>query len=322
MIMLKKLLYSLLILAMVLSFAGCSKQSEDKPETSQTTQTTEQTQPAISKVKTYAFFGLDTRPDSESSRSDVIMLIRLDPELENIKIMSVYRDTLLDVDGLKKCNAAYSLGGANRAIKMLEENLDVDIDGFMSADFKTVADTIDDLGGIDLEITEEEAHYANAYIREMNNLYNGNVSEITSGMQHLNGIQAVAYARIRYTEGWDYKRTERQRTVLTLMFQKFQKADNLIQKTITVRAFENVYTDMNENSAINLIQDIANYECADSAGFPKYKTGRSIDGQGDCVVPDDLEKNVKWLHEFLYDEENYTPSDKVLNINSQIKTYI
>lgn len=320
--MLKKIFYIFLIATILLSLTGCKKDSSEEIVPKQEAEQIEHTQPVISRVKTYAFFGLDTRPNSESSRSDVIMLIRLNPEQEDIKILSVYRDTLLDVDGLKKCNAAYSLGGANKAMRMLENNLDISVDGFMSADFKTVADIIDDLGGVDIDITEEEAYYANSYIKEMNKLYNENIADISSGSQHLNGIQAVAYSRIRYTEGWDYKRTERQRTVLSLIFQKFQKADNLVQKTVITRAFENIYTDMNENTAINLIQDISTYKCTDNAGFPKYKTGRSIEGQGDCVLPNDLTKNVKWLHEFLYDEENYEPSDKVKKINEQINMYI
>ena len=316
--MFKKIFSIILILIMAVSLSACKKEPIEEP--TDTTEITETPQLPASRVKTYAFFGTDARPNDTSARSDVIMLLRIDPEKEDIKIASVYRDTLLDYNGLRKCNSAYAIDGPKGAVKMLENNLDIEIEGYIAANFNTVADIIDLMGGVDIELTGEEAYFANNYIHEMNRMYKKDIGDVAPGMQHLNGIQAVAYARIRYTEGWDYKRTERQRTILTLLFEKMKTADKTQKSIVLEKAFEEIYTNMNEGVTARIIEDSIKYECSDNEGFPKYKTGKSIEGQGDCVIPNDLVKNVKWLHKFLYDETEYEPTETIKNINEQINS--
>ena len=169
-----------------------------------------------------ALFGVDSREQDllgGDNRSDTIMICSINKKTGKIKLVSVYRDTLLDIGGgeFRKCNAAYAYGGPQQAIAMLNSNLDLNITDFVTVGFEGLADTIDALGGIDLEITDEEMEYMNSYMEDMYDELGIDYEEVTdSGMQHLSGIQATAYCRIRYTEGDDFKRAQRQRTVLSL----------------------------------------------------------------------------------------------------------
>ena len=269
-------------------------------------------------VKTYCIFGLDARDPEQQSRSDVIMLVRVDNDAENIKLVSVYRDTLMDAGEVMKCNAAYAYGGAYYATGMLEDNLDIKIDGYVSSDFKSAIEMIDMLGGVELEVTDEEAGYANNYVKEMNRLYEMDAPMLEAGKHVLCGAQAVGYARVRYTEGWDYKRTERQRTVFALMVDKLRNADEDTKKAVIDKVLTTLHTDMSESALSAMTDSVLNYEIVDNTGFPQYKKGMSVSGLGSCVVPTDLVKNVVWLHEYLYGEKDYEPSEKVKEISEEI----
>lgn len=268
---------------------------------------------------TYCIFGLDTREPGNYGRSDMIMLLNVNHDERECKIVSVYRDTVMEVNkDLNKCNAAYSLGGANLAVRTLEKNLDIDIDRYLAADFKTVIELIDTVGGVEIDVTEEEAGYANQYIRDMNALYDLNSPEISEGEQTLDGVQATAFARIRYTEGWDFKRTERQRNVFEEVVKKIQEADEDTYNDVREILFTKVYTDMGQADFIDPISNITEYEIISDAGFPKYKKGMDSIYLGSCVVPDDLTKNVKWLHKY-FGEKDYKVPKKVKKINEKLK---
>ena len=180
--------------------------------------------------RTIALFGLDNRSNGtlSSGNSDVIIIVSIDNETQEVKMCSVYRDTYLDTGGgkFRKCNAAFAKGGPQAAISMLNKNLDLNISDYMTVDFNAVVECIDLLGGVELTITDEEAHYMIGYVKELNEL-TVNKSEVpkTGGTYVLDGVQATAYARIRYTAGSDYKRTERQRTVIAKMVEKVQQSD-------------------------------------------------------------------------------------------------
>lgn len=302
----------LILLAVLL--CGCSAKKDYQPSGSDTP--TQEITP--DPPETYSFFGVDSRSGDNKGRSDVIMLLNIDHEKKQIKVVSVYRDTLMDTGGITKCNAAYAYGGAFYAMDMLEKNLDLNIKGYAAADFKAAMDVIDILGGVDLEITDEEAMYANRYIREMNELYDLSEEEITGGTVHLDGAQAVGYSRVRYTEGWDYKRTERQRTILSLVAEKLRNADKEQRNKALERIIPDIYTDLSEKQLTELANSVISYEMAADEGFPVYKQGVSISGLGDCVAPTDLIKNVKWLHEYLYGEKDYVPSEDVQKISKEI----
>ena len=181
---------------------------------------------------TIALFGLDNRSNGNLSKgnSDVIMIASINNDTHAVKLVSVYRDSYLDIGGgtFKKCNSAYAKGGPEQAITMLNKNLDMDITDYVTVDFNAVVECVDLLGGVTIpEVSDEEAVLMHGYMDEINKLTKNNSKYLSGGGTNveMDGVQACAYARIRYTTGDDYKRTERQRTVLTAMVQKAQKAN-------------------------------------------------------------------------------------------------
>ena len=166
-----------------------------------------------------ALFGVDSRDGNlgKGNRTDCIIVASLNNETKEVKMISVYRDTLLDLsDGtLQKCNAAYSYGGPTQAVNMLNLNLDLDIQKYVTVDFSAIADAIDLLGGVEIEIKEEEIQYLNKFVQETADSAGKEAHRVeTAGLQLLDGVQATTYARIRSTAGGDFTRTERQRLVI------------------------------------------------------------------------------------------------------------
>lgn len=183
-----------------------------------------ETQQTFEGNTTIALFGLDNRDQGvyDTGNSDVIMVMNINNDTKEVSLVSVYRDTYLNIAGegeeekFRKANAAYSAGGAEQAVTMLNRNLDLDIDNYVAFDFKSVAEAIDILGGVEIDIeSQAEMDYLNDYISYTSEYVGGSDEMIDHlGKQTLNGVQAVSYARIRYTAGGDFKRAERQRRVL------------------------------------------------------------------------------------------------------------
>ena len=267
-------------------------------------------------------FGVDSR-DGEldgGTNSDTIMVCSINQKTGEIRLVSVYRDTYLDVNegSYSKANSAYAGGGPERAINMLNKNLDLDITDFATVDFSAVIEAVDLLGGIDIELTDEEVKWLNAYLVETSQVTGVSYENVqSSGMQHLSGIQAMAYCRIRYTEGWDYKRTERQRLVLEKIFEgaKSQGVTTLASMIGTMMQY--IKTSLSNTEIIALAADIGKYTIADTQGFPYDQVAADVDA-GDCVVPVNLAANVKQLHEYLFGDTDYTVSDTVQQISNQI----
>ena len=266
-----------------------------------------------------ALFGVDSTTGSlgkdkqSKTRSDTIIIASINEETKEVKLVSVYRDTFLNLgnDTYTKCNAAYSKGGPEQAIQMLNTNLDMDIKDFVTVGFKGLKDVVDALGGVEIEVTKGEISHLNNYQYSMAEDMKIEYTPVTEpGVQTLNGLQAVAYCRIRQI-GNDFQRTERQRTVLTQISEKAKTMNASQLNTIATSAFEEVYTSLEE--ILDLIQIIGEYEIVDSAGFPEMDrlTTGTIGSHGSCVVPLDLAESVVWLHEFLFGEENYQVTDRV-----------
>lgn len=178
------------------------------------------------KIKNIALFGIDAT-DGETGRSDSIMIATLDPVHNKLKLTSIMRDSYVNIDGygMDKINHAYAYGGPELSIRTINENFGLNIEDFVSVNFSSLPKIIDILGGIELEITNEELEYINSYIDSINIVDSTNASHITySGTQHVSGVQALAYSRIRYTSGGDYERTQRHRTVLSAVFNKLSAA--------------------------------------------------------------------------------------------------
>lgn len=274
-----------------------------------------------------ALFGIDSRDESLDSgnRSDTMMIASINNKTKQIKIISVYRDTYLLIPRKEdayydKANLAYFYGGPEMSINLMNTNLDLDISDYVSVNFSALIDTIDLLGGIDIEINEYEREYINGYMTETSKITGKEIVPLYDvGMVHLNGLQATSYCRIRQTRGDDYKRTERQRLVISKIVEKAQAADLLTLNKLIDKVLPNVDTSLEVMEIMNLAKDVAKYELVDNAGFPFDKQGKSMGSKGDCVIPVNLEENVIQLHTFLFEDENYIVSSKVKEISNKIK---
>ena len=269
-----------------------------------------------------ALFGVDSREGQldGGTNSDTIMVASINEKTGEIKLVSVYRDTYLDnTNGeYRKATECYAGGGAERSINMLNKNLDLDIEDFVTVDFAAIIEAVDLLGGIEIDVTEEERGWLNGYLVETSEVTGVPYTTIDApGYQRLTGIQAMAYCRIRYTEGWDFKRTERQRLVLEKIFEAAQ-AQGVSGLTGMVNTMiDYVATSLSNTELLSLASGIARYSIADTTGFPFQQVATNISA-GDCVVPVNLAANVSQLHEWLFGETGYTPSQTVQEISNKI----
>ncbi len=271
---------------------------------------------AMEDYKTIAVFGLDNRSNGNltSGNSDVLMVVTINNTTKEVKMCSIYRDTYLDIGGgkFRKSNAAFSSGGPQAAISMLNKNLDLNIADYVTVDFNAVVNCIDLLGGIEMTITDEEAHLMTGYMEEINKLTGHNSKVPTSGGTYtLDGVQATAYARIRYTAGDDYKRAERQRDVIMAMAKKAQQANLKTINSIIDEVFSDIETSFSNADLIALASQIFDYQINGSAGFPFTKNTVTLGSKGNVVAPCTLETNVIELHKFLYNHDGYEPSSTV-----------
>lgn len=270
-----------------------------------------------------ALFGVDSRDGNlgEGNRTDCIIVASLNNETKEIKMVSVYRDTLLDLseETYQKCNAAYSYGGPVMAINMLNMNLDLDIEDYVTVDFGAIADAIDLLGGVEIDIQEEEIAPLNKYINETARSAGKEAHRVDqSGLQLLDGSQATTYARIRSTAGGDFTRTERQRLVIEKMFEKALKADLGTINAIIDEVFPQVSTSFTLQEILTYAAAYSEYTLGDNMGFPSDNTTDTLSGLGSIVIPQDLVSNVSKLHEFLFGAADYTPSSTVQTVNANI----
>lgn len=275
-----------------------------------------------------ALFGVDAETESQlykGSRSDSIMIASINMDTGDIKLVSVYRDTYLNIgtDEYRKCNAAYSFGGAEQAVKMLNMNLDMDITDFVTVGYRGLSEVIDGLGGIYIDVDSEELKHINNYQIGIAEVLKCDYNKVTeSGYQLLDGLQATAYCRIRYTKGDDFKRASRQREVLKAIEEQAKKADAATLVKVFNNVIGDVYTSIDSDTILELIGNIANYRIVDEGGFPEesMRTVANIGAKGSSVVPIDLESNVVWLHQFLFDDDDYSVTDSVLEYSRKVKS--
>lgn len=282
---------------------------------------TEGIEEKLTGYRNIALFGIDTRENDYSlgNRSDCIIIASINNDTKEVKLVSVYRDTYLEIPGRKldKVTHAYSYGGAELALSTLNTNLDLDMKEFVIVNFDAVAEIVNSLGGVEIDITQEEIKYLNSYIRATSES-TGIASKVVenSGRQTLDGVQAVAYSRIRYTAGGDYKRTERMRTVLTAIVNKAKSKSTIELNNLADTILPKISTNINANEIISLIPQLATYNITESKGWPYEIRGITLDRW--YGVPVNLEANVKELHKDLFNDENYEPSNKVKDISQNI----
>ena len=272
-----------------------------------------------------ALFGVDSTTGAltKNTRSDTIMIASINQDTGECRLVSVFRDTYLNLsnDSYNKCNAAYAKGGPEMAISMLNMNLDLNITDFVTVGFAGLTDTIDALGGVYIDVDDSEISHLNNYqLCIAEDLKRSYTPVSSTGYQLLDGLQATGYCRIRYTAGDDFKRAERQREVLSAVADQAKKA-SLPQLTETANAvFDKVYTSLDLSEIVEMLGNVTTYYISETAGFPQESnraTGR-IGSKGSCVIPVSLEDNVRWLHQFLFDDSNYEPSDDVKRCSEKI----
>ena len=274
-----------------------------------------------------ALFGVDARDGelARGTRSDSIIIASINQDTQEIKLVSVFRDTFLNLsnDSYNKCNAAYAQGGPEQAISMLNTNLDLDITDYVTVGFGGLIDSVDALGGIEMEVTDAEIIHLNNYQLTMSEELGVDYTPIKhSGRQLLNGMQATAYCRIRYTKGDDFRRAERQRDVLMAMMEKAKQSSVSSLKEMVNAILPEVETSLGVNEIISVLGSVAGYNVVASDGFPfeDGRRGATVGSKGSCVIPDDLEENVVELHKLLYPEVTYKPSRQVMTISDEIES--
>lgn len=271
---------------------------------------------------TIVVYGVDSRDGNlgKGALADVQILCSINRRTGEIRLASVFRDTYLKIDpegNYHKINEAYFRGGREQAGEALKENLDLHIEDYATFNWKAVADAINVLGGIDLEITDREFAYINSFITEtVNSTGIGSVQLEHSGMNHLDGVQAVAYARLRLMDT-DFNRTERQRKVLGLAMEKAKNADFNTLRVLIGTVFPQISTSIGVDDLMVMAKDVKKYYIGQTTGFPFSHTEMTIEKR-DCVVPTTLESNVIQLHEFLYNDTQFIPSGVVKNISTHI----
>ncbi len=272
---------------------------------------------------TLALFGGDSRQGvlEAGTHSDTIIVVSIHNKTKEVKMVSIYRDTLTQqMNGaLKKANNAYFVGGPKEAINMLNKNFDLDIQGYVAVDFKVLADTIDLLGGIELEVSDEEAAEMNRYINETAKVVGKEATSVAAGTQVLDGVQAVTYSRIRKNVGGDYKRTDRQREVISQVIAKVKETNLSTLNDIINEVFSRVSTSLDMKDVLMLTSGITKYHLGESKGFPFEKADGRAQSAGSVVVPLGLVENVEELHAFLYADNAYSVSGTVADIATSIE---
>lgn len=271
---------------------------------------------------TFAVFGVDSRNGKfgkGEALSDVNILVNIDRGTGDIQVVSLYRDTYSKIDDktYHKLNEAYFKGGVDQTLKTIKENFDINVHDYVVFNWEAVIHAIDILGGVDIDVTDAEFAYINSFITEtVESTGIGSVQLQHPGLQHLDGVQAVAYARLRLMDN-DFQRTERQRKVISLAFDKAKVADKKKLMQLVVSVLPMTSTNITIDDILPMAKNTKKYHLSETVGFPFDKEIMKLDGRS-IVVPITLKSNVIALHQLLFKDESYTPSDSVQKISDYI----
>jgi LCP family protein required for cell wall assembly len=264
-------------------------------------------------ITNIALFGVDSRDSSDTGRSDSIMVLSIDKVHNKIKISSVMRDTYVKVagHGMTKITHAYAYGGPTLAIKTLNSNFDLNIRNYATVNFEGMAKIIDSLGGVQVDVKSNEVHYLNLDLDEIAKLDHSSLKHVTSkGLQNLNGVQAVAYSRIRMTGNGDFERTDRQRTVLTALLEKVKAGGAIKFPGMVSSILPDTTTSFGQLDILALGTSVltSNMSNIDQVRFPVdgYCKGETIGGVYYLVA--NLNTTTDQIHQFIYDD--LSPSAK------------
>lgn len=278
----------------------------------------------ISDYTNIALFGVDSRENdlTKNTRSDSIIVASINKKTKKVKLLSIYRDTYVYIPdhGYTKINHAYAYGGPKLAVETINRNFDLNIRDFVTVNFSAVTDAVDALGGITIDITEEELDYVNKYAKDVANINNKEWTKIKKpGKQTLTGVQATGYSRVRYTKGGDFTRANRQRTVIDAMLKKAKHSNpvKLIKAADTI--LPQICTGMKGMEFTKLALFFPFYSIDEQSGFPFDNSVMTIN-KASVVVSTSLSSNVTELHNYLFGTQNYEPSQTVQDISRQISS--
>lgn len=238
-----------------------------------------------------ALFGIDAE-DGGVGRSDSIIIATIDTTHKKLKLTSIMRDSYVTIEGHgdDKINHAYAFGGPQLAIKTLNENFDLNIDDFVAVNFTTLPKIIDMLGGVTIDITSEEV----SHIPGID----------AAGTYTLTGEQALAYSRIRYASGGDYVRTDRQRTVLSKVFEKVLSINFTQYQSLLSEILPMVQTNLDYSEILNLGNEVLKMGVTtlEQERFPRdgYCEGKMIDKI--YYLTFDKENTVQQLHDYIFED--------------------
>jgi len=268
--------------------------------------------------------GIDARDmnSDENTRSDAMIIVSIEEETKDIRMVSIYRDTYLDLGdrvGLDKLTHAYYYGGAQQTVASINRNLDLNIEEFIVVNWKAVADAVDALGGVEIEVLDSELEELNKYINETARTTGGSKDKVEkAGKQMLNGVQAVTYARIRKDsiEG-DRRRNERMKILIKAAFSKMTTMGVTDLDDMTNLVLPQIKTNMTNTEMLDLMLDFPAYTMGDNSSWPYDWMDFTYNGVW-YGPPVTLNSNVTQLHEEYFGQKNYEPTQTVQDISYEI----
>jgi LCP family protein required for cell wall assembly len=325
-----EILVLLILIALIYVYSKIGKINFNDVGVIQKNKLDSKTEQLLQGYTTLAFFGLDNRSngDFNTGQSDAIMVAAIDNDTKEVKIVSIYRDTLLDINGemnLQKANAAYARDGPKQAMTMLNRNLDLDVQDYIAVDFNALVEAVDAVGGINVDVTQEEVDIIKkkGYAGEVAAI-TGHTDEntpITPGTNvHLNGVQATAWCRIRYTSSMDFGRANRQRIVVEKLIEKAKAASPSQLNKLITNVFPDISTSLSVSQLTQLALAVQSYTLKGQTGFPFALKTATLGKKGSVDVPCTLTSNVKAMYEYLYNETDYTPTSTVDEISKKIQS--
>lgn len=265
-----------------------------------------------------ALFGVDSRENdlSHDTRSDSIIIASINKHSHKVKLVSIYRDTLVYIDGhgYTKLNHAYAYGGPKLAVETINRNFDMNITDFITINFSGLTDVIDALGGITVNIEANELEYVNKYAKDVARINGKEWTEIKSpGENVLTGVQATGYSRVRYTKGGDFTRAQRQRNVILAILDKAKHSNPIRLANAANSVLPQLCTGLSSLEFAGMSVLLPFYSIDEQTGFPFDNTPKKIGGAS-VIVCTTLVSNVTKLHEYLFGTSGYIPSDTVKSL--------
>ncbi len=277
------------------------------------------------KIVNIAVFGVDGRDDVEGDRTDTIMIATADYDHNKIKISSLMRDTYVYINEkykFDKLNSAYAYGGADLALKTINQNFDTAITDYITIDFTAMVTIVNAVGGVTIDIeTYEELEWVNAYLDDVNEKVETGTPHLEDiGTQAVDGSQALAYCRVRYVGDGDFDRTLRQRIVFEQALSKALSLKPMDQLNLLKESLPYIDTSL---SSLEFIKYGINFMLMPSreivqSRFPVDEF-MILNYLGDVsyIIPDELVDNIEALYQFIY-ESTYSPSVEAVDISEAI----